>query len=41
METSAVDAAWEPAAELMARQLREVGLKMTANTRAASTTAVR
>ncbi|MFJ9406640.1 ABC transporter substrate-binding protein [Streptomyces sp. NPDC101393] len=37
VETSAVDAAWEPAADLMARQLREVGLKLTANTRAAST----
>nr|WP_203643922.1 ABC transporter substrate-binding protein [Streptomyces sp. SID14478] len=37
VETSAVDAAWEPAADLMARQLREVGLKLTANTRASST----
>ncbi|MFE6160137.1 ABC transporter substrate-binding protein [Streptomyces sp. NPDC056486] len=37
VETSSVDAAWEPAADLMARQLREVGLKLTANTRASST----
>ncbi|MEK8173729.1 hypothetical protein NKH77_46810 [Streptomyces sp. M19] len=37
METSSVDAAWEPAADLMARQLREVGLRLTANTRASST----
>ncbi|MET9532949.1 MULTISPECIES: ABC transporter substrate-binding protein [unclassified Streptomyces] len=37
VETSSVDATWETAADLMARQLREVGLKLTANTRAAST----
>ncbi|MFE4452703.1 ABC transporter substrate-binding protein [Streptomyces sp. NPDC056796] len=37
VETSSVDAAWEPAADLMARQLREIGLKLTANTRASST----
>ncbi|MEV0280270.1 ABC transporter substrate-binding protein [Streptomyces sp. NPDC050610] len=37
VETSSVDAAWEPAADLMARQLREVGLKLTVNTRASST----
>ncbi|MFC4188856.1 MULTISPECIES: ABC transporter substrate-binding protein [Streptomyces] len=37
VETSSVDAAWEPAADLMARQLAEVGLKLTANTRASST----
>lgn len=37
VETSSVDAAWEPAADLMARQLRDIGLKLTANTRASST----
>lgn len=37
VETSSVDAAWEPAADLMARQLREVGLKLSARTRASST----
>ncbi|MFC8125633.1 ABC transporter substrate-binding protein [Streptomyces sp. NPDC057302] len=37
VETSSVDAAWEPAADLMARQLAEVGLKLRANTRASST----
>ncbi|MFI5663679.1 ABC transporter substrate-binding protein [Streptomyces sp. NPDC051684] len=37
VETSSVDAAWEPAADLMARQLREIGLRLTANTRASST----
>ncbi|WP_399894657.1 ABC transporter substrate-binding protein [Streptomyces sp. BBFR51] len=37
VETSSVDAAWEPAADLMAGQLREVGLRLTANTRASST----
>ncbi|WP_407555253.1 ABC transporter substrate-binding protein [Streptomyces sp. Pv4-95] len=37
VETSSVDAAWEPAADLMARQLREVGLRLTSNTRASST----
>ncbi|WP_345104076.1 ABC transporter substrate-binding protein [Streptomyces drozdowiczii] len=37
VETSSVDAAWEPAADLIARQLREVGLKLTVNTRASST----
>ncbi|MFI6348151.1 ABC transporter substrate-binding protein [Streptomyces sp. NPDC050560] len=37
VETSSVDAAWEPAADLMARQLRDVGLRMTVNTRASST----
>ncbi|WP_264373002.1 ABC transporter substrate-binding protein [Streptomyces tsukubensis] len=37
VETSSVDAAWEPAAELMARQLKEIGLKLSANTRASST----
>ncbi|RFU82694.1 ABC transporter substrate-binding protein [Streptomyces triticagri] len=37
VQTSAVDAAWQPAADLMARQLREIGLRLTANTRAAST----
>ncbi|MGA6158821.1 ABC transporter substrate-binding protein [Stenotrophomonas sp. NPDC087984] len=37
VETSSVDAAWEPAADLMAQQLREVGLRLTANTRASST----
>ncbi|MDF4251880.1 ABC transporter substrate-binding protein [Streptomyces sp. WMMB303] len=37
VETSSVDAAWEPAADLMRRQLREVGLKLTAHTRASST----
>ncbi|MFI1024735.1 ABC transporter substrate-binding protein [Streptomyces olivaceus] len=37
VETSAVDAAWEPAADLMAEQLREAGLRLTANTRASST----
>ncbi|MFE1934570.1 ABC transporter substrate-binding protein [Streptomyces sp. NPDC059474] len=31
VETSSVDAAWEPAADLMAQQLREVGLRLTAN----------
>ncbi|MFI5855416.1 ABC transporter substrate-binding protein [Streptomyces parvulus] len=37
VETSSVDAAWEPAAELMAGQLREVGLRLSVNTRASST----
>ncbi|MFJ6075260.1 ABC transporter substrate-binding protein [Streptomyces sp. NPDC093065] len=37
VETSSVDAAWEPAADLMAEQLREAGLKLTVNTRASST----
>ncbi|RII20380.1 Glutathione-binding protein GsiB precursor [Streptomyces sp. YIM 130001] len=37
IQTSSVDAAWQPAADLMARQLKEVGLKVTANTRASST----
>ncbi|RLL69319.1 ABC transporter substrate-binding protein [Streptomyces sp. Z26] len=37
VETSSVDAAWEPAADLMARQLAEVGLRMSVNTRASST----
>ncbi|MCA1216964.1 ABC transporter substrate-binding protein [Streptomyces sp. 8L] len=37
VETSSVDAAWEPAADLMARQLAGIGLKLSANTRAAST----
>ncbi|RCG13882.1 ABC transporter substrate-binding protein [Streptomyces reniochalinae] len=37
VETSSVDAAWEPAADLMARQLRDIGLKLTARTRASST----
>ncbi|WP_406143870.1 ABC transporter substrate-binding protein [Streptomyces sp. NBC_01012] len=37
VETSSVDAAWEPAADLMARQLHEVGLELSANTRASST----
>ncbi|WP_428935908.1 ABC transporter substrate-binding protein [Streptomyces sp. ACT015] len=37
VETSSVDAAWEPAADLMARQLREVGLRLSVNTRASST----
>ncbi|MFJ8825379.1 ABC transporter substrate-binding protein [Streptomyces sp. NPDC102467] len=37
VETSSVDAAWEPAADLMTRHLREIGLKLTANTRASST----
>lgn len=37
VETSSVDAAWEPAVELMGRQLKEVGLRLTGRTRAAST----
>lgn len=37
VETSSVDAAWEPAADLMAEQLRGSGLKLTVNTRASST----
>ncbi|MEV1021050.1 ABC transporter substrate-binding protein [Streptomyces sp. NPDC050264] len=37
VETSSVDAAWEPAADLMTRNLREIGLRLTANTRASST----
>lgn len=37
VETSSVDAAWEAAADLMARQLKEVGLRLTAHTRASST----
>ncbi|OEU96233.1 ABC transporter substrate-binding protein [Streptomyces oceani] len=37
VETSSVDAAWEPAAELMARQLKEVGLRLKSHVRASST----
>lgn len=37
VETSSVDAAWEPAADLMARQLAEIGMELSANTRASST----
>ena len=37
VETSSVDAAWETAADLMKRQLREVGLRLKVNTRASST----
>lgn len=37
VETSSVDATWEPAAELMARQLKEIGLRLRVNTRASST----
>ncbi|MFC5752364.1 ABC transporter substrate-binding protein [Actinomadura rugatobispora] len=37
LETSAVDAAWEPAASLIARQLGEVGLRITPRALAATT----
>jgi peptide/nickel transport system substrate-binding protein len=37
LETSTVDAAWESASTLIARQLKEVGLRVTPRTRASTT----